>query len=69
MPGQKKNKLVTNCDWLSSLKHLSINPHAFTEYGVLMLFNVLKIKQSYWVQEAFARFSFSAFLHHLWGIE
>lgn len=39
---EEKNELVTNCDRFDSLKHSSINPHAFTEHGVLMLANVLR---------------------------
>jgi phage regulator Rha-like protein len=39
---QEKNELVTICDRFGSLKHSSINPHAYTEHGVLMLANVLK---------------------------
>jgi phage regulator Rha-like protein len=39
---EEKNELVTNCDRFDSLKHSSVNPHAFTEHGVLMLANVLK---------------------------
>lgn len=32
---KEKRELVTNCDRLESLKHSSVNPHAFTEHGVL----------------------------------
>ncbi|HLT87667.1 MAG TPA: ORF6N domain-containing protein [Sphingobacterium sp.] len=39
---EEKRELVTNCDRFESLKHSSVNPHAFTEHGVLMLANVLK---------------------------
>lgn len=38
----EKNKLVTNCDRLNSLKHSSTNPYAFTEQGVSMLSAFLK---------------------------
>jgi hypothetical protein len=38
----EKDKLVTNCDRLSSLKHSSVNPLAFTEQGVPMLSSVLR---------------------------
>lgn len=38
----EKNELVTNCDRFEPLKYSSVNPHAFTEHGVLMLANVLK---------------------------
>jgi hypothetical protein len=38
----EKDKLVTNCDRLSSLKHSSVNPLAFTEQGVAMLSTVLR---------------------------
>lgn len=39
---EEKHELVTNCDRFESLKHSSVNPHVFTEHGVLMLANVLK---------------------------
>jgi|SRR5690606_187913 len=42
LTGKEKNELVTNCDRFEKLKHSSVNPHAFTEHGVLMLANVLK---------------------------
>jgi hypothetical protein len=35
------NKLVTDCDRFGSLKHSSVNPHAYTEQGVAMLSTVL----------------------------
>lgn len=38
----EKNELVTNCDRFKSLKHSSVNPHAFTEQGVAMLSAVLR---------------------------
>jgi len=38
----EKDELVTNCDWLNTLKHSSVNPYAFTEQGVSMLSAVLK---------------------------
>ena len=34
-------ELVANCDQFKSLKHSSVNPHAFTEAGVAMLSAVL----------------------------
>jgi hypothetical protein len=36
----EKNELVTNCDWLTNLKHTSVNPIVFTEQGVAMLYSV-----------------------------
>ena len=39
---KEKEQLVTNCDRLSSLKHASFLPRAFTEQGVAMLSSVLK---------------------------
>lgn len=39
---EETNKLVTNCDRLSSLKHSSSNPFVFTEQGVAMLSAVLR---------------------------
>lgn len=41
---QESRELVTNCDRFSSLKHSTNNPHAFNEYGILMLSSVLKSK-------------------------
>ncbi|MCG3706963.1 ORF6N domain-containing protein [Aliarcobacter butzleri] len=38
----EKNQLVTNCDWLNSLKHSSSLPYVFTEQGVSMLSSILK---------------------------
>ena len=38
----EKNQLVTNCDWLNSLKHSSSLPYVFTEQGVSMLSAILK---------------------------
>ena len=37
----EKNELVTNCDRFALLKHSSVMPYAFTEYGVAMLSSVL----------------------------
>ena len=42
LTNDEKKELVTNCDRFEALKHSSVNPHAFTEHGVLMLANVLK---------------------------
>jgi len=39
-PAEKK-ELVTNCDRFAILKHSSVMPYAFTEYGVAMLSSVL----------------------------
>lgn len=38
----EKNKLVTECDRLSSYRYSSFLPYAFTEYGILMLSSILK---------------------------
>ncbi len=35
-------QLVAKCDRLKSFKHSSVNPFAFTEQGVAMLYAVLK---------------------------
>jgi len=37
----EKDELVTNCDRFNSLKHSTVLPFAFTEYGALMLASVL----------------------------
>lgn len=42
LTNEEKKELVTNCDRFESLKHSNVNPHSFTEHGVLMLANVLK---------------------------
>ncbi len=42
LTSEEKEQLVTNCDRLVRLKHSSVNPFAFTEQGVAMLFSVLK---------------------------
>ena len=38
----EKSEVVTNCDHLARLKFSPVLPCAFTEYGALMLGNVLK---------------------------
>jgi ATP-dependent DNA helicase RecG len=38
----EKDELVTNCDRLSTLKHSSNLPYAFTEHGAVMLAGVLR---------------------------
>ena len=37
----EKDKLVTYCDRLSTLKHSAVNPLVFTEQGVSMLSSIL----------------------------
>ena len=39
---EEKNRLVTNCDRLKTLKHSSSLPYVFTEQGVSMLSAILK---------------------------
>jgi len=39
---EEKNELVTNWHRFKTIKHSSALPYAFTEYGALMLANVLK---------------------------
>ena len=39
---EDKNELVANCDRLSSLKHSSVSPLVFTEYGISMLATLIK---------------------------
>jgi len=39
---EERNELVTNWHQFKSMKHSSALPYAFTEYGALMLANVLK---------------------------
>ncbi|MCP4481360.1 MAG: ORF6N domain-containing protein [bacterium] len=42
----EKQELVTNCDQLNILKHSSVNPYVFTEYGVVNLPSVLRSKKA-----------------------
>lgn len=41
LSNEEKDELVANCDRFETLKHSSVNPHAFTEQGVAMLSAVL----------------------------
>jgi len=56
---EEKNKLVTNWHRFNSLKHSTAFPHAFTEYGAVMLASVLNspkaIKTSILVVQAFIK--------------
>ncbi len=60
LTSDEKNELVTNCDRLSSLKHSSANPLAFTEQGVSMLSSVLRsdeaIRINIEIMRAFVRY-------------
>jgi hypothetical protein len=51
----KKEKVVTNCDHLSSLKFSPALPYAFTEQGVAMLSSVLRSKRAVEVNIAIMR--------------
>ena len=42
LSAEEKNELVTNWHQFKTMKHSSALPYAFTEYGALMLANVLK---------------------------
>jgi phage regulator Rha-like protein len=42
----EKDELVTNCDRFNSLKHSTVLPYAFTEYGALMLASVLNSQKA-----------------------
>ncbi len=57
---KEKNEVVTNCDHLENLRFSSTLPHVFTEYGALMLANVLNseraIKMSIFIVRAFIKF-------------
>ena len=56
---KEKQKVVTNCDHLQSLKFSPVNPCAFTEHGVIMAASVLNsskaIEVSVFVVRAFVR--------------
>jgi hypothetical protein len=43
LTGQENAEVVTNCYHLERLKFSPVLPHAFTEYGTIMLANVLTI--------------------------
>lgn len=42
LTNEEKQRLVTNCDRFTNLKHSTSNPFAFTEQGVAMLASVLR---------------------------
>lgn len=42
LTNEEKEQPVTNCDRLKNLKHSSINPLAFKEQGVAMLYTVIR---------------------------
>jgi hypothetical protein len=56
----EKNELVANCDRLSTLKHSTVMPMAFTEQGVSMLSSVLRsekaIKINIEIMRTFAKY-------------
>ena len=56
---EEKLEVVAICDHLKNIKYSRVLPHAFTEYGVIMLANVLKSERavlvSIQVVRAFAR--------------
>lgn len=55
----ERDELVTNCDRFKNLKHSTVLPNAFTEYGAVMLANILRSKRavdmSVYVVRAFIR--------------
>lgn len=55
----ERDELVANCDRFRNLKHSTALPRAFTEYGAIMLANVLKnpnaVQTSIQVVRAFVR--------------
>jgi hypothetical protein len=56
---EEKKEVVANCDHLKQLKFSSVLPHAFTEYGAIMLATVLNtrlaVRMSLQVVRAFVR--------------
>jgi uncharacterized protein (UPF0147 family) len=52
---EEKDKVVTNCDHLSSLRFSPALPYAFTEHGVAMLSSVLRSKRAVEVNIAIMR--------------
>jgi len=63
----EKKELVTKCHRFNMLKHSTSLPYAFTEYGVLMLANVIKgaiaIKMSVAIVRVFVRLREMAVIH------
>ncbi len=57
---KEKEEVVTNCDHLYRLKFSPVLPYAFTEYGALMLANVLNspkaIQASIYIVRVFVKF-------------
>ncbi len=43
---EEKNELVTNCDRFENLKHSSVLPNAFTDYGAIMAANILNSQRA-----------------------
>lgn len=52
---KEKDKLVTNCDHLKSLKYSKALPFAFTEQGIAMLSSILRSRQAVEVNIAIMR--------------
>ncbi len=52
---EEKDKLVTNCDHLKSLKYSKALPFAFTEQGIAMLSSILRSRQAVEVNIAIMR--------------
>lgn len=67
LTAREKAEVVANCDHLKHLKFSSQRPRAFTDYGALMLANVLKsdraIKVSIEVIRSFTRLREAVSLH------
>lgn len=55
LTNDEKERVVTNCDHLSSLRFSPALPHAFTEQGVAMLSSVLRSKRAVEVNIAIMR--------------
>lgn len=59
LTNEEKSEVVTNCDHLRKLKFSSVNPHAFTEHGAIMVASVLNspkaIEVSIFIVRAFVK--------------
>jgi phage regulator Rha-like protein len=56
---QEKEELVTKCHRFQSMKHATVLPYVFTEYGVIMLASVLNsdraVKMSIYIVKTFVK--------------
>lgn len=67
LTGKERAEVVTNCDHLAGLKYSYARPFAFTEYGAVMLANILNspraIRVSVQIVRVFVRLREAAIKH------